>query len=223
MPKPTFFNLPEEKREAICRVALEEFAAHPYGQVSINRIVARSGIAKGSFYQYFEDKKDLLFYLLAQAAKEKMIYLAPVIQNIENYDFFTLLRQIYIKGIEFARAHREYTEIGKRILENKNTPIYRELIKNNISQSYEFFENLLQNAIERDEIRNNINIKLLAYIIASLNTTIVDYYHENVYDDYGEQMITIVDEFIKLLRDGIKRHDFTAKTHGRDAESAAFS
>lgn len=205
MPKATFFHLPEAKQAAICRVALEEFAAHPYAQVSINRIVARSGIAKGSFYQYFADKKDLLFYLLEQAAKAKMAYLAPVIQNIENYDFFTLIRQLYIKGIEFAKEHREYTEIGKRILEDKNTPIYHELIKNNISQTNEFFENLLRKAINRNEIRADINIKLLAYLIASLNTTLIDYYHEYAYDDYGEQMMKIVDEFIKLLRDGIKK------------------
>ncbi|MCS7039370.1 MAG: TetR/AcrR family transcriptional regulator, partial [Anaerolineae bacterium] len=173
MPKPTFFNLPEEKREAICRVALEEFAAHPYGQVSINRIVARAGIAKGSFYQYFDSKKDLLFYLLDRAGQAKMDYLAPIIQNIENHDFFTLIRELYIKGIEFAKSHPEYTEIGKRLLENRNTPIYHEIVKKNIPQAYEFFENLLRHAINRGEVRADIDIKLLAYLIASVNTLIV--------------------------------------------------
>ena len=59
MPKETFFNLPEVKRGAILDAALEEFAAYPYDQASVNRIVARAGIPKGSFYQYFENKKDL--------------------------------------------------------------------------------------------------------------------------------------------------------------------
>lgn len=204
MPKPTFFNLPEEKREAICRVALEEFATHPYGQVSINRIVARAGIAKGSFYQYFDGKKDLLFYLLDRAGQAKMAYLAPIIQNSENCDFFALIRELYIKGIEFAKEYREYTEIGKKLLENKNTPIYQEIMKKNMPQAYEFFEGLLRNAINRGEVRADIDIKLLAYLIASTNTLIVDYYHDNVDDDYDERMMIIVDEFIKLLRDGIK-------------------
>ncbi|MBK7920673.1 MAG: TetR/AcrR family transcriptional regulator [Chloroflexi bacterium] len=57
MPKDTFFNLPEDKRALICKVAVAEFAKHRFDKASINRIVAQSGIAKGSFYQYFEDKR----------------------------------------------------------------------------------------------------------------------------------------------------------------------
>ena len=53
MPKDTFFNLPEDKRALICKVALEEFGEYTFDQASINRIVAKAGIAKGSFYQYF--------------------------------------------------------------------------------------------------------------------------------------------------------------------------
>ena len=59
MPYETFFNLPEEKRQTIFDILLEEFAENDYNSVSISRIVNRAGIAKGSFYQYFEDKKDL--------------------------------------------------------------------------------------------------------------------------------------------------------------------
>jgi AcrR family transcriptional regulator len=53
MPNQTFFNLAEEKREQITQVAIDEFANNDYGGGSISRIVARAGIAKGSFYQYF--------------------------------------------------------------------------------------------------------------------------------------------------------------------------
>ena len=51
MPRDTFLNLPDAKRKAITEAAVDEFAAYPYEQASINRIVANSGIAKGSFYQ----------------------------------------------------------------------------------------------------------------------------------------------------------------------------
>ena len=59
MPKITFFNLPDEKRQLILDIAIDEFAENDFANVSISRIVARAGIAKGSFYQYFEDKDDL--------------------------------------------------------------------------------------------------------------------------------------------------------------------
>jgi AcrR family transcriptional regulator len=81
MPKDTFFNLAEEKRTLICQVAIDEFAAYSFAQASINRIVDGSGIAKGSFYQYFENKDDLFLYVIQSIAEEKLNYLAPILQN----------------------------------------------------------------------------------------------------------------------------------------------
>jgi AcrR family transcriptional regulator len=64
MPKPTFLNLPEEKRQAFLKIALDEFASKDYNSASISKIVEKAGIAKGSLYQYFDDKQDLFLYLL---------------------------------------------------------------------------------------------------------------------------------------------------------------
>ncbi len=50
-------NLPNEKRERIENAAIEEFATYTFRDASINRIISSVGIAKGSFYQYFNDKK----------------------------------------------------------------------------------------------------------------------------------------------------------------------
>ena len=57
MPKDTFTNLPEEKRRHFLNIAIKEFAEHPYNTASISEIVRQAGIAKGSVYQYFENKK----------------------------------------------------------------------------------------------------------------------------------------------------------------------
>ena len=43
---------------------LEEFVRTSYTEVSINKIIQIAGIPRGSFYQYFEGKEDLFFYLL---------------------------------------------------------------------------------------------------------------------------------------------------------------
>ena len=57
MPKETFLKLPNEKKEKIIKAAQKEFERVPIEEVSIK-------IARGSFYQYFESKEDLLrFYI----------------------------------------------------------------------------------------------------------------------------------------------------------------
>lgn len=62
----TFLRLPEEKRTRFLNAAWEEFTAVRFADASINQIVRRAGIPRGSFYQYFADKDDLLAYLLEE-------------------------------------------------------------------------------------------------------------------------------------------------------------
>ena len=60
MPKETFLKLPEEKKNKIIKAAKKEFERAPFEQTSIKNIVEDADIARGSFYQYFESKEDLL-------------------------------------------------------------------------------------------------------------------------------------------------------------------
>lgn len=64
MPKDAFFKLKENKKEKIILAARAEFSNAKYDDVSINDIVKKSGISRGSFYLYFEDKWDIYAHLL---------------------------------------------------------------------------------------------------------------------------------------------------------------
>lgn len=203
MPKETFFNLPEEKRTTICQAAIDEFAAHSFEQASINRIVAKSGIAKGSFYQYFENKKDLYRYLLQRVGEAKLAYLAPIMHNPGQHDFFTLLRDLYAAGVQFVMENPRYAEISKRLMESRGTPIYAEIIDANRPAAYGFFETLLQNAIRRGEVRADTDIRMFAYLIAAMNTLVMEYYAEYIAGDYDDKLLDTVDQLIGFLKHGI--------------------
>lgn len=64
MPSRTFFNLPAEKRARLMASVRAELVRVPFEEASINRIVRSAGISRGSFYQYFKNKEDMLDYLL---------------------------------------------------------------------------------------------------------------------------------------------------------------
>ena len=66
MPKLTFFNLPEMKRNKLIRAAEAEFSRVPLSQASISNIVKAAEIPRGSFYQYFENKEDAYYFLLEE-------------------------------------------------------------------------------------------------------------------------------------------------------------
>ena len=64
MPTSTFFRLPEEKRLRLMDACWEECTRVSFNDVSINRIIAAAHIPRGSFYQYFADKEDMIRYCL---------------------------------------------------------------------------------------------------------------------------------------------------------------
>lgn len=101
MPTKTFYNLPEEKRERLLAAIREELARVPFDQVSINRIVHSAGIARGSFYQYFTDKLDMLEVLLSGYCEQGMAYVLNGLRR--TGDLFQLFEDILDFAIAFVR------------------------------------------------------------------------------------------------------------------------
>lgn len=66
MAKETFFNLDKEKQDRIFQVLKYEFESKPFNEVTVKTIVERLSIARGSFYQYFDDLEDAYFTILTK-------------------------------------------------------------------------------------------------------------------------------------------------------------
>lgn len=96
MPKLTFFNLPEDKKQTLIDAAKKEFSNVPLFNASISNIIKSAGIPRGSFYQYFEDKEDAFFFLLGEFTKEKKAAFHSMLEKHEGdlfetfSDFFEL-------------------------------------------------------------------------------------------------------------------------------------
>lgn len=114
MPKPTFLNLPEEKRKAFVEIALEEFASNDYNTASVSKIVEKAGIAKGSVYQYFEDKQDLFLYLLDVANQEMMAHIMQTPPPDPDADFFETLRWQMAVTVQTANRLPLHSKLARR-------------------------------------------------------------------------------------------------------------
>ena len=112
MPKQTFFNLSEEKRKQITDIAIHEFAEKDYRSVSVTQIVEKAGIAKGSFYQYFENKQELFLYLLDLAVQEKMIYLQKSEPPSPEMGIFSYIHWLVLNGSRFRFSNPQLAQIG---------------------------------------------------------------------------------------------------------------
>lgn len=58
MPTSTWRNLEPRRRERVLRAAMAEFGRNGYSGGSLNVIAREAGVAKGSLFQYFTDKRE---------------------------------------------------------------------------------------------------------------------------------------------------------------------
>ncbi|MFP4370697.1 MAG: TetR/AcrR family transcriptional regulator [Halanaerobium sp.] len=203
MPKQTFFNLTAAKQQRVIDAAMEEFAAHPYLKTSINRIIERADISKGSFYQYFKNKKDLYKYLIDLVTERKMEFLSQKIEDYQKQDFFPLLRKLFIAGIQFRNKYPLISAIGDRLLNGENEALKNEIYAESKPKSNEFFEELLEGAVSRGEVDPEIDIKFTAFMLTEFSISIVNYFFEHSDSDNLDQIMDYVDKMIYIMKNGI--------------------
>ena len=73
----------------ILKAANKEFARVPLEQASIKNIVEDAEIARGSFYQYFENKQDLFEYIMTSKTGDMEKNLIEMIEQ-ENGNIINL-------------------------------------------------------------------------------------------------------------------------------------
>ena len=116
MIKQTFYNLSEEKRKRVVGAVIAEFSESEDEKISINRIIRRAGISRGSFYQYFDDKVDLVEVLQQSFAELIWADAEPVLSATDG-DVFDTYASLFDTVAALADdAHKR--SILRRLLRN---------------------------------------------------------------------------------------------------------
>ena len=174
MPKPTFHNLPEDKRKNIINAAIEEFAEYGLEKASTNRIVANSGIAKGSFYQYFEDKQDVFMHLLRVIEQEKTDFFKDKHPPVGNMDTFQYFRWMIKTGMEFNTSHPLLTQAVSRVLFGEGM-YYGQTFTDLRQRTSQGFRMMIQQAVERGEVDPSVDVDLAVMIMETWSNAISAY------------------------------------------------
>ena len=145
MVKKTFYNLSPEKRERITNAVKKEFAENPREKVSINRIIKEANISRGSFYQYFDDKVDLVELLSVNFKKNVMTY--AINQLLSN------------DGNIFIVYENMFDRIVNDIEEEDNSKFYKNILTH-LKVNGNLFSDFMQYRLPdlQDKIKNDINI-----------------------------------------------------------------
>lgn len=106
MPTVTWSRLEGKRRAAVVEAAEAEFGAHGFSQGSLNVIARRAGVAKGSLFQYFADKRDLYAFITDVASQRVRAYMEDRIREIgPTRPFFEFLTELLDAWVAYFADH----------------------------------------------------------------------------------------------------------------------
>lgn len=197
MPKNTFFNLPEEKKQRIIDTAYDEYLNKPYEEVTVRSIVEKADIPIGSFYKYFEDKDELYLYLndeIIEKLKNATDYVTDYIAIPPNIDekMFLTEREIKLTDTFYSAP----IEIVRRFYFGSNK-----------IRIIEMYEGELKEYKDQGKLRDGVDIQLTAYMYASTMYNLFTYFRENNITDNDERWKIKKELYFGIFTHGILKSE----------------
>lgn len=186
MPKNTFFHLPQEKRHLIENIAIEEFAENSLHSASVNAIVSNAGIAKGSFYQYFENLEDLYKHVLNMIKNCKLELISTLPLPANNLDTFRYLQRLLQIELAFELKYPRLSKVERRHnFENQVTSSIDPETGQRLSGDGRFHAFLSQGVLH-DDIATWVDTDMAAYVLEIVARWLSPYLLERMEQDSGK-------------------------------------
>ena len=148
-----------EKRAQIAQHALELFARHGFENTPVRAITAQAGIGKGTFYDYFQDKNDVLNEILSQMFS----YWQKILQStLEDFDDpVEKINELAMAGLNAATDFEQltviYLDLWRKSLGHDQQLDFLKRFKDFIAQSREVFADIIEEGKARGHFRQDID------------------------------------------------------------------
>ena len=177
-----FRNLSPEKQEKVFQAAVSEFASKGYRNASMNSLVKTAGISKGSIFQYFRSKRNLFDAVLEIAVQQVKRHLKQVRGATEDLSFPERLEKLLRSGFQFIDKHPLLTAVYFQLLQSGDAPFGSERIVQLRRQGTEFLTELIEMAVSKGELRADIDVQRVGFLVNSLLETLLRAYYTEFLD-----------------------------------------
>lgn len=162
-------SMDDERRKRLINSGLEEFSSRGYDRSSLNTILKKSSISKGSFYHYFKNKEDF-FISLSE-------YCIQIVVNKLNKEE-VLLERDYIKRFQTQAEHKieisnELPHLFKFLVEYYKSIPHDEYVQKVEKISKNFMQKFLGENIDYTLFKEDLPRDLVLRVIAKYNSQIL--------------------------------------------------
>lgn len=195
--KPTFMNIPKEKREKILSVAVNEFAYNGFNNANINTIAKKAEVSVGSLYKYFDTKTDLFLTSVNYALQNLEIIMETIVESQE--DVMIKLEKLVRVAIEFSRSNSVLIKLYNEVTSESNAEVVKKIAEHVESITSQAYKKAIIDGQVAGEIRSDIDPGMAAFFVDNLLMNIqfsyaCDYYCER-YKIYAGEDVFLKDEF----------------------------
>ncbi len=170
MARRRFEQLPEERQDAILRVAADEFARNGFHGTSYNQLLERLQLGKSSAYYYFDDKRDLF----VSAVQRTYARFFAAIQGVEPpkdvTGFWRFVEQSSERGYVFMLEDR--TAANLMLCMQRERALLSELGSSELLASIEsFYADMVRLGQSLGAVRRDIPQDLLVALVRDVTMT----------------------------------------------------
>ncbi|WHY00670.1 TetR/AcrR family transcriptional regulator [Neobacillus sp. DY30] len=159
-----FLSLDSEKQDRIINAAIKEFAQKGYDNASTNEIVKEAGISKGLLFHYFQNKKQLFFFLFDYCYNLVADEFYKKVDLTER-DFFKRIRQaVHIK----MDLQTKYPEILTFIQEAfmQDSPEIKDEFDKKKQELNAVNTGIIYDGIDLSKFRDDVDVQKILKIIS---------------------------------------------------------
>jgi AcrR family transcriptional regulator len=139
----------ESTREAILEAAAEIIISNS-GEVRMEDIAARAGVATGTLYNYFENRQMLIDKIMEKRHITAEMYIRQSLEQTEEKDITARLENLFQTLFNFLDKHKTATHHSLELKEKNDN---RSGNKSFMTMMNDYFMEMLQTALKRKEIR----------------------------------------------------------------------
>jgi AcrR family transcriptional regulator len=162
MPTVTWARVDAARRAAIEEAAEAEFGAHGFSGGSLNVIARRAGVAKGSLFQYFADKRDLYAFVTDITSQRVRAYMEDLIVELDpDRPFFEFLTELLDGWVAYYAEHPRERALHAAVTLEVDADA-RISVRNVSNRHYlEVMRPLVRNAMQRGDLRADADTDVL--------------------------------------------------------------
>jgi len=194
-----------ERKNEILDIAQELFLTQGYEKTSVENIIKKVGIAKGTFYYYFKSKEDLMNTLVKRMTNQILIEVKKITERTD-LDALTKLNKAFITTRKTKLENIELIKLYLKVLyKDENIMLRHKIYMSNIDLLVPEFAKIIQQGVE-EKVFNTPFPRKAAKLIFELAQILGDSTAKLFLEmDGNPEIIEKFEKEIDIYEDGIER------------------